>query len=74
MGAQDPAPTGGLMVKGCLDECNVCDDMRTAEVKTDLEHKRLQNELLKRQIGLLDKHADYRCCPAGEVEEPEEDS
>jgi hypothetical protein len=65
---QELLPTGGLMVKGCLDECNVCDEMRIMDVETQLENKRLQNELLKRQTELLDKHADYRCCPAGEEE------
>jgi hypothetical protein len=65
---QELLPTGGLMVKGCLDECNVCDDMRIRDVETQLENKRLQNELLKRQIELLDKHSDYRCCPVGEAE------
>jgi hypothetical protein len=65
---QELLPTGGLMVKGCLDECNVCDDMRVMDVETRLENKRLRNELLKRRIELLDKHSDYRCCPVGEAE------
>jgi hypothetical protein len=65
---QELLPTGGLMVKGCLDECNVCDEMRIRDIEAQLENKRLQNELLKRQIELLEKHYDYRCCPAGEEE------
>jgi hypothetical protein len=70
---QELLPTGGLMVKGCLDKCNVCDDMRIRDVETQLENKRLQNELLKRQIELLDKHTDYRCCPVGEAESEDDE-
>lgn len=60
-------PTGGLMIKGCLDECNVCDDLRIEEVKADIERKRLENKLLEKKIELLEKHSDYRCCPVGEA-------
>lgn len=56
-------PTPGLMVKGCLDTCDVCEPALHTEIELDLEHKRLKNELLKRQIELLDKAAEYRCCP-----------
>jgi hypothetical protein len=66
-------PTGGLMIKGCLDECNVCDDQRIEELKTGIERKRLENKLLERQIELLQEHADYRCCPAEEVEKTDDD-
>jgi hypothetical protein len=61
-------PTPGLMVKGCLDECNVCEPARGKEIELDLEHKALQNELLKKQIALLEKSQEYRCCPVGEEE------
>ena len=56
-------PTPGLLVKGCLDTCDVCDEGRKHEISLELEHKRLENELLKRQIELLDKAQEYRCCP-----------
>ena len=38
----------------------------------DLEatRKDLENQLLKKQIDLLEKSQQYRCCPAGEVEAP----
>jgi hypothetical protein len=61
-------PTPGLMVKGCLDDCNVCEPSREKEIELELEHKQLQNELLKKQIALLEKSQAYRCCPAGEEE------
>jgi hypothetical protein len=64
-------PTGGLMVKGCLDPCSVCEPQRENEIELDLKNKSLQNELLTKQIALLDKHSDYRCCPVGETEPPE---
>jgi hypothetical protein len=59
-------PTPGVLVKGCLDECNVCEPELDREIQLDLEHKQLENELLKRQIDLLDKSQEYRCCPADE--------
>lgn len=37
-------------------------------IMLELEAKKLQNELLKRQIDLLDKSQPYRCCPVGEAE------
>jgi hypothetical protein len=49
-------PTAGILVKGCLDECDVCEPM----VK---ERMQLENDLLRRQIELLDKSQEYRCCP-----------
>ena len=66
-------PTPGVMVRACLDECESCEPLRQELLKTDLERKKLENELLKQQINLLDKHKDYRCCPAGEMEEGSEE-
>jgi hypothetical protein len=56
-------PTAGIIVKGCLDECDICEPSLDKEIELDLEHKRLENELLKKQIALLDKSQEYRCCP-----------
>lgn len=50
-------PTAGILVKGCLDDCDICEPM----VK---ERMQLENDLLRRQIELLDKSQEYRCCPA----------
>jgi hypothetical protein len=49
-------PTPGTLVKGCLDECNVCEPARRERVH-------LENELLRKQIELLEKSQEYRCCP-----------
>lgn len=62
-------PTPAIVVKGCLDECNVCEEARQQEIKLELARKELENKLLARQIELLEKSQEYRCCPAGEVEE-----
>ena len=56
------------MVKGCLDECDVCEPALDKAIQLDLERKRLENELLKKKIELLEKSQEYRCCPAGEEE------
>jgi len=65
-------PTAGVTVKGCLDECDVCEPELRRKIKLDLDRLELENALLKRQIDLLDKSQEYRCCPAGEVESPED--
>ncbi len=61
-------PTQGIVVKGCLDPCNVCEDARQDSLQLDLVRKDLENKLLSKQIDLLEKSQEYRCCPAGETE------
>ena len=61
-------PTPGMLVKGCLDSCDVCEPALEKEIQLDLERKQLQNDLLKKQIALLEKSQEYRCCPVGEEE------
>jgi len=61
-------PTPGVMVKGCLDECDTCEPNLDRSIELDLERKQLENELLKKQIDLLEKSQEYRCCPADEEE------
>ena len=61
-------PTPGLLVRGCIDDCDVCEPELQREIELDLENKSLRNQLLKRQIELLDKAQEYRCCPADEDE------
>ena len=62
-------PTGGVIVKGCLDVCNVCEPELQKKMRLELERLDLENELLKRKIELLDKAQEYRCCPVGATEE-----
>jgi len=64
-------PTAGIIVRGCLDDCDICETELKEEMKLDLEHKRLQNKLLEKQIELLEKSQEYRCCPCDEDEEEE---
>ncbi|MEO8433395.1 MAG: hypothetical protein ABI596_00745 [Pyrinomonadaceae bacterium] len=62
-------PTPGMIVRGCLDECDICEPTLQKEIELDLERKRLENERLKRQIELMDKDQQHCCCPEGEEEE-----
>jgi hypothetical protein len=62
-------PTQGVVVKGCLDTCSTCEDARKKSIELDLVRKDLENKLLARQIELLEKSQEYRCCPAHEHEE-----
>jgi hypothetical protein len=55
--------TPGVIVRSCLDECDACEASREREIELDLEAKELQNKLLQRQIDLLEKSQEYRCCP-----------
>ncbi|MBW2495495.1 MAG: hypothetical protein JRE43_12140 [Deltaproteobacteria bacterium] len=62
-------PTPGILVRGCLDECNTCEDARKKQIELELARMELENQLLARQIELLDKSQEYRCCPAREEED-----
>ena len=61
-------PTPGMVVRSCLDDCDVCEPTLDESIKLDLEHQRLNLALLQKQIDLLDKHQDYRCCPVSETD------
>lgn len=60
---EEVLPTPGILVKGCRDECNTCEPALQREIELDLERKHIENEMLKKQIELLDKAQEYRCCP-----------
>lgn len=64
-------PTPGVIVKGCLDDCQTCEPELQKEIALDLGKKQLENSLLKKQIELLEKSQEYRCCPKGEEETEE---
>lgn len=65
-------PTSAVLVKGCLDKCDVCEPTLQREIELELARKDLENKLLQRRIDLLEKAQEYRCCPKGEVEAEEE--
>lgn len=56
-------PTPGIIVKGCLDDCATCEPALK-------ERMQLENDLLRKQIELLEKSQEYRCCPSP-AENPE---
>lgn len=66
---QSSLPTPGILVKGCLDDCNVCEATRLKSIELDVERKKLENDLLQKQIALLEKSQEYRCCPTAPVQE-----
>jgi hypothetical protein len=65
-------PTPGILVRGCLDECDTCEPGLKEKIKLSLERKKLENELLKKQIDLLEQSQEYRCCPVDQEESNEE--
>ncbi|MCB0639335.1 MAG: hypothetical protein KDC54_22070 [Lewinella sp.] len=56
-------PTNGMFLRTCVDDCPACDEPRMEEIRLDLERKKLENKLLEKQIELLEKSQEYRCCP-----------
>ncbi|MGI9595313.1 MAG: hypothetical protein ACR2QK_04090 [Acidimicrobiales bacterium] len=66
-------PTQAIVVKGCLDDCVVCEPTRAHSIQLDLQRQELENKLLERQIELLEKSQEYRCCPADEEEDDGDD-
>ena len=65
---QSSLPTPGLLVRGCLDDCVVCEPTLIQEIEQDVRRQKLENDLLEKQIELLDKSQEYRCCPVNERE------
>jgi hypothetical protein len=61
-------PTPGVLVKGCLDDCDICEPELKRLMDLEATRKDLENQLLKKQIDLLEKSQEYRCCPADEEE------
>ena len=59
-------PTAGVIVKGCLDDCDTCEPSLAREIELELERKKLENELLAKRIELLAQAQEYRCCPDGD--------
>ena len=57
-------PTPGIIVRGCIDTCDVCEPELHRKIQLELEEQELKNKLLGRQIELLEKSQEYRCCPA----------
>jgi hypothetical protein len=57
-------PTPGIIVKGCLDDCDVCEPELQRKIELELEEQQLKNQLLQRQIDLLDRSQEYRDNPA----------
>jgi hypothetical protein len=66
--ATSSLPTPGMLVRGCLDQCDICEPAVMREIELGLERKALENELLKRRIELLDQAQEYRCCPCATAE------
>jgi len=64
-------PTNAVYVDSALGSCLACEPYVIEKQKIELERSNLENQLLQRQIDLLDKHQLYRCCPIGETETDE---
>lgn len=60
-------PTAGVIVKSCMDSCGICEPAVEQREALELQKLELQNKLLEKQIELLEKSQEYRCCPADET-------
>ncbi len=63
-------PTAGVIVKSCMDSCGICEPAVEQREQLELAQLELQNKLLTRQIELLDKAQEYRCCPTDSMPNP----
>jgi len=63
-------PTPGVLVKGCLDDCDICEPALQEKIQLELARMKLENDLLQKKIDLLEKSQEYRCCPDGNDEAP----
>lgn len=68
---QTSIPTAGVIVKSCLDDCGICEPELQKHTELELARMELENQLLARQIELLDQSQEYRCCPVESVALPE---
>jgi hypothetical protein len=57
--SQSSIPTPGMLVRGCVDDCNICEQDVQEDIRLDLTRKHLENELLRRQIELLEQSREY---------------
>ena len=51
-------------------DCDICEASLSKEIELDLERKELENQRLKREIELMEKDQEHRCCPADSKETP----
>ncbi len=58
----DIIPTEAVYVESELGTCMICEPYLVAKQAYELEHLRLENAKLQKEIDLLDKYKDYRCC------------
>ena len=61
-------PTPGVLVKGCLDDCDISEREVTKLLDLEIACKDLENQLLAKKVALLEKSQEYRCSPADEEE------
>jgi hypothetical protein len=58
----DIIPTEALYVESELGPCDLCEPYVMAKEQLELERLELENKKLAREIEILDKYKDYRCC------------
>lgn len=59
-------PTPGVLVKGCLDDCDICEPELKKLMDLEATRKDLENQLLQKRIDLLAQSQEYRCCPGAQ--------
>lgn len=49
-------------MRTCLDECTACEPELHKKIQLELERMELENRKLAREIELMDRDKDHRCC------------
>ena len=60
-------PTEALYVQSELGDCLLCEPYVVSKHELELERLKLENRKLRREIELLDKAQEYRCCDGEEA-------
>lgn len=62
-------PTEALYVESELGSCMICEPLLITRHELELERMKLENLKLRKEIELMEKYKDYRCCEDDEDED-----
>jgi len=62
-------PTEALYVESELGSCMICEPLLVTRHELELERMKLENLKLRKEIELMEKYKDYRCCDDEEDED-----
>jgi len=61
-----------VIVKGCIDDCDICEPELQKSIELDLERKELETSSSRDRSNCSRNHSSNRCCPKDEEEKEDE--